>query len=86
LILIFNIYLVDEDDVHNNPNLHSEEQDEFELPDSKNLFFKYLKFSFKLLNLVIFYFRYLDADELIMCIKHYYRHLIFFSFQKLFKH
>jgi hypothetical protein len=57
--------LIDEDDVHNNPNLHSEEQDEFELPDSKNhFFFKYLKFSFKLLNLVIFYFRYLDADEL----------------------
>ncbi|POG62157.1 kinase-like domain-containing protein [Rhizophagus irregularis DAOM 181602=DAOM 197198] len=28
----------DEDEAHNNPNLHSEEQDELELPDSKNLF------------------------------------------------
>ncbi|PKC59043.1 hypothetical protein RhiirA1_470017 [Rhizophagus irregularis] len=28
----------DEDEAHNNSNLHSEEQDELELPDSKNLF------------------------------------------------
>ncbi|PKK65895.1 hypothetical protein RhiirC2_754383, partial [Rhizophagus irregularis] len=28
----------DEDEAHNNPNLHSEEQNELELPDSKNLF------------------------------------------------
>ncbi|PKY32868.1 hypothetical protein RhiirB3_451337 [Rhizophagus irregularis] len=28
----------DEDEMYNNPNLHSEEQDELELPDSKNLF------------------------------------------------
>ncbi|PKB95869.1 hypothetical protein RhiirA5_435879 [Rhizophagus irregularis] len=27
----------DEVEAHNNPNLHSEEQDELELPDSKNL-------------------------------------------------
>ncbi|RGB29066.1 hypothetical protein C1646_767064 [Rhizophagus diaphanus] len=28
----------DENEMYNNPNLHSEEQDELELPDSKNLF------------------------------------------------
>ncbi|RGB25140.1 hypothetical protein C1646_772141 [Rhizophagus diaphanus] len=27
---------IDEDEVHNNPNLHSEEQDELEIPDSKD--------------------------------------------------
>ncbi|PKY22156.1 hypothetical protein RhiirB3_410260, partial [Rhizophagus irregularis] len=26
------------DEVHNNPNLHSEEQDELEIPDSKDLY------------------------------------------------
>ncbi|PKC58479.1 hypothetical protein RhiirA1_495576 [Rhizophagus irregularis] len=30
---------IDEDEVHNNPNLHSEEQDELEIPDSKDLFY-----------------------------------------------
>jgi hypothetical protein len=28
-------YFIDEDEVHNNPNLHSEEQDELEIPDGK---------------------------------------------------
>jgi len=37
LILIF--CFIDEDEMHNNPNFHSEEQNELELPDSKNLFF-----------------------------------------------
>ncbi|CAB5196236.1 unnamed protein product [Rhizophagus irregularis] len=27
-------YIDDEDEVHNNPNLHSEEQDELEIPES----------------------------------------------------
>jgi hypothetical protein len=31
---------IDEDEVHNNPNLHSEEQDEFEIPDGKENFSK----------------------------------------------
>ncbi|EXX54208.1 hypothetical protein RirG_236700 [Rhizophagus irregularis DAOM 197198w] len=30
----------DEDEVHNNPNLHSEEQDELEIPDGKEKFSK----------------------------------------------
>ncbi|CAB4478994.1 unnamed protein product [Rhizophagus irregularis] len=25
--------VIDDDEIHNNPNLHSEEQDEFEIPD-----------------------------------------------------
>ncbi|CAB4424125.1 unnamed protein product [Rhizophagus irregularis] len=25
--------IIDDDEIHNNPNLHSEEQDEFEIPD-----------------------------------------------------
>ncbi|CAB4421646.1 unnamed protein product [Rhizophagus irregularis] len=29
-----NINLEDENEIHNNPNLHSEEQDESEIPDS----------------------------------------------------
>ncbi|PKC56735.1 hypothetical protein RhiirA1_401911 [Rhizophagus irregularis] len=28
----------DEDEIYNNPNFHSEEQDEFELPDSEHSF------------------------------------------------
>ncbi|CAB4440298.1 unnamed protein product [Rhizophagus irregularis] len=31
---IKNINLEDENEIHNNPNLHSEEQDESEIPDS----------------------------------------------------
>ncbi|CAB4478858.1 unnamed protein product [Rhizophagus irregularis] len=31
---IKNINLKDENEIHNNPNLHSEEQDESEIPDS----------------------------------------------------
>ena len=27
------LYFTDEDEIHNNPNLHSEEQDELEIPD-----------------------------------------------------
>jgi len=26
-------YFIDEDEIHNSPNLHSEEQDELEIPD-----------------------------------------------------
>jgi hypothetical protein len=37
--------LIDEDEVYNSPNLHSEEQDELEIPDSKELFLKCLKFT-----------------------------------------
>ncbi|EXX51082.1 hypothetical protein RirG_264920 [Rhizophagus irregularis DAOM 197198w] len=33
-----NIDIDDENEVYNNPNLHSEEQDELEIPDSKDLF------------------------------------------------
>ena len=33
-IIIINIHLfIDEDEIYNNPNLHSEEQDELEIPD-----------------------------------------------------
>ncbi|PKY47382.1 kinase-like protein [Rhizophagus irregularis] len=35
----------DEDEAHNNPNLHSEEQDELELPESKNYLLRCLKFT-----------------------------------------
>ena len=31
--LNFIYYFIDEDEIHNNPNLHSEEQDELEIPD-----------------------------------------------------
>ena len=51
-------FYLDEDEVHNNPNFHSEEQDELEIPDGKffNLFFfKWFKFNFKLLILLLFY-------------------------------
>ena len=27
------LYFTDEDEIYNNPNLHSEEQDELEIPD-----------------------------------------------------
>jgi hypothetical protein len=33
-----NIYFIDKDEMYNNPNFHSEEQDELELPDSKDFF------------------------------------------------
>ena len=35
ILLCFNsiLYFTDEDEIYNNPNLHSEEQDEFEIPD-----------------------------------------------------
>ena len=36
--VLLNFYFLD-DEIHNNPNLHSEEQDELELPDSKDFFF-----------------------------------------------
>ena len=29
----FTLYFTDEDEIYNNPNLHSEEQDELEIPD-----------------------------------------------------
>jgi hypothetical protein len=33
---IFNfIFYLDENEVHNNPNLHMEEQDELEIPDGR---------------------------------------------------
>jgi hypothetical protein len=37
LILILFLYFIDEDEIYNNPNLHSEEQDELEIPDGKCL-------------------------------------------------
>ena len=33
LLFNFDVYFTDEDETYNNPNLHSEEQDELELPD-----------------------------------------------------
>jgi hypothetical protein len=27
------LFFIDEDEMHNNPNLHSEDQDKFEIPD-----------------------------------------------------
>ena len=38
LFLIF-FCPIDENEIHNNPNLHSEEQDELEIPDGKNWVF-----------------------------------------------
>ncbi|PKK76466.1 hypothetical protein RhiirC2_772482 [Rhizophagus irregularis] len=35
LVLMITVY---EDEIYDNPNFHSEEQDEFELPDSKHSF------------------------------------------------
>ena len=32
---IFTVSLVDDDEIYNNPNFHSEEQDEFEIPDGQ---------------------------------------------------
>jgi hypothetical protein len=41
LILMYCMYtFIDKDEIHNNPNLHSEEQDELELPDGKISFIK----------------------------------------------
>jgi hypothetical protein len=38
LILILFIYLfVDEDETYDNPNFHSEEQNEFEIPNGKKI-------------------------------------------------
>jgi hypothetical protein len=34
-INIFILFVDDEDEIHNNPNLHTEEHDELEIPDSK---------------------------------------------------
>ena len=34
LISKFFLYFIDENEIHNNPNLHSEEQNELEIPDS----------------------------------------------------
>jgi hypothetical protein len=34
LLILCNI-LIDDDDICNNPNFHSEEQNEFEIPDGK---------------------------------------------------
>lgn len=41
-ILNFNVF-IDENEIHNDPNLHPEEQDELELPDSKIFFLIMLK-------------------------------------------
>jgi hypothetical protein len=43
LILFLIIYLfisLDDDEAYNNPNLHSKEQDELEIPDGKSNYFK----------------------------------------------
>ena len=37
MLLILN-FILDEYEIHNNPNLHSEEQDELEIPDGKIYF------------------------------------------------
>jgi hypothetical protein len=37
--LYYHFYIIDEDKIYNNPNLHSEEQDELENPDSEIYFF-----------------------------------------------
>ena len=39
ILLLFNsnIHFIDEDEMYNNPNLHSEEQDKLKLPDSIDL-------------------------------------------------
>ena len=34
-ITIINFNFIDEDEIYNNPNLHSEEQDELEIPDGQ---------------------------------------------------
>ncbi|RGB28724.1 kinase-like domain-containing protein [Rhizophagus diaphanus] len=38
-----NLFYQNEDEVYNNPNFHSEEQNELELPESKDYLLKYLK-------------------------------------------
>ncbi|PKC54966.1 hypothetical protein RhiirA1_476388 [Rhizophagus irregularis] len=40
ILLFLILYLIDEDEVHNNPNLHSEEQDESEIPDNTDELYK----------------------------------------------
>jgi hypothetical protein len=40
LIIYFLFDNKDEDEAYNNPNLHTEEQDELEIPDGKNYFLK----------------------------------------------
>jgi hypothetical protein len=32
------LFLIDDDEIHNNPNLHSIEQEELEIPDGKFLY------------------------------------------------
>ena len=36
-LTFFTFVSIDEDEVYNNPNLHSEEQDEFEIPDGSSI-------------------------------------------------
>ena len=36
------LYFIDENEVYNNPNFHSEEQDEFEIPNGKSFFYYYI--------------------------------------------
>ena len=50
-------YSVDDDEIYNNPNLHSEEQDELEIPDGKVLLFNFALLSNS--NNIFFPFRYL---------------------------
>jgi hypothetical protein len=38
------MYFIDEDEICNNPNFHSEEQDEFEIPNGKSLYYMYLEY------------------------------------------
>jgi hypothetical protein len=52
-----NIYFIDEDEMYDNPNLHSEEQDEL-APDSILLVFDLLYIALKLL-FFFFFFKYL---------------------------
>ena len=33
ILIIFFLFFLDEDEIYNNPNLHSKEQDELEIPE-----------------------------------------------------
>ena len=52
--MFFYYCLIDEDEIYNNPNLHSEEQDELEIPDGKVFWF--IKKTFTYFSLICIYF------------------------------
>jgi hypothetical protein len=53
------LYFTDDDEIYNNPNLHSEEQDELEIPDGKD-FFKKNEKTLNYYRLIFYYFNLLD--------------------------